>query len=167
MVTTASCYPTEEQYERWKRLAEERGMTKSDWMASMVEAGVKAQDGFEAGVGVDETAAELRDQRNELKDELEDARARLSKLESRVYGAERREAERFVRDNPGCSHAELVNHLQSTVPERVPTLTEGLVIDDRGDGSDGYYHPGDEGEPDTDGDAPYVTGSGVAIEGDR
>lgn len=163
MVETASCYPTERQHERWKNRADDLGMTKSDWMASMVEAGIKAASGFEPGVAADETEAELRRHRNELRDELEAARARVSDLEGRVYGAERREAENFVRDNPGCTHAELVNHLQSTVPERVPRITESLVVDERPDGRDGYYVPGDEGEM-TDGEAPYVSDTGMVVD---
>lgn len=167
MVETASCYPTEEQHERWKDRADGLGMTKSDWMASMIEAGMKAAEGFERGVGADETEAELREQRNELRDELEEARSRVSELEGRVYGAERREAERFVAGNPGCTHAELVNHLQSTVPGRVPRLTEGLVVDERPDGRDGYFHPGDEGGAATDGAAEYVAGTGLVARGEE
>lgn len=167
MVETASCYPTEEQHERWRGIADGLGMTKSDWMASMVEAGIKAAEGFDPGVGADETAAELREQRNELREELDAARSRVSGLEGRVFGAERREAERFVSENPGCTHPELVNHLQSTVPGRVPRLAEGMVVDERPDGRDGYYMRGDEGQGDTDGDATYVAGTGLAVRGDR
>jgi hypothetical protein len=167
MVETASCYPTEEQHERWRELADGLGMTKSDWMASMIEAGIKASRGFDPGVGADETEAELREHRNELRDELEEARSRVSELENRVYGAERREAERFVRENPGCTHSELVNHLQSTVPGRVPRLAEGLVVDERPDGRDGYYHPGDEGGAATDGESEYVAETGTVAHGGR
>ncbi len=166
MVETASCYPTEEQHDRWRELADELGMTKSDWMASMIEAGIKAADGFDPGVGADETAAELREQRNELRDELREARSRIAELEGRVFGAERREAESFVQENPGCTHAELVNHLQSTVPARIPQITDGMVFDERPDGHDGYYIPGDEGEEATDGEATYVADTGAVVRGD-
>jgi len=141
-------------------------MSKSDWMASMIEAGIKASEGFENGVAPDETTADLREQRNELRDELEQARSRVSELEGRVYGAERREAERFVGENPGCTHAELVNHLQSTVPGRVPRLVEGMVVDTRPDGQEGYYMSGDEGGQSTDGNAWYVARTGLPTEGD-
>lgn len=139
-------------------------MTLSDFVASMVEAGIKADRGLEAGVSPDETAAELREQRNELRDELEATRGRVEELEERAYGGERREAERFVRENPGCTHAELVQHLQSTVPERASRLAEGLLVDERPDGDQGYYHPGDEGELGTDGRAEYISGLGVAVD---
>ncbi len=166
MVNTASCYPTDEQHERWRRVADDLDMTMSDWMACMIEAGVKAADGLDPSVGPDETEAELREQRNELRDELDSARSRISELEQRVFGSERRRAERFVADNPGCTHSELVNHLQATVPGRVPALTEGLVIDERPDGADGYYVPGDEGAEGTEGGATYVAGTGAAVRGD-
>ncbi|WP_136602226.1 hypothetical protein [Salinigranum halophilum] len=165
MVTTVSTYPTEEQSERWSRRAEELGMTKSDLVASMVEAGLKAAEGFEH-VGLDETEADLREQRNELRDELEAARARVADLEERVYRGERREAERFVSENPGCSHSELINHLQSTVPGRMDRVTEGLVADETPDGGEGWYLPGDEGTGGGSG-APYVSGAGLPVGGDR
>ncbi|WP_142856377.1 hypothetical protein [Salinigranum halophilum] len=166
MVTTVSTYPTEEQRDRWRERAEELGMTQSDLVASMVEAGLKASEGFEPGVGMDETEADLREQRNELREELERERARVADLEERVYRGERCEAERFVSENPGCSHSELINHLQSTVPGRMDRLTEGLVADETPDGGEGWYLPGDEG---TGGgsSAPYVAGTGLPIEGDR
>jgi DNA-binding transcriptional ArsR family regulator len=167
VVETASCYPTEEQHDRWRDRAEDLGMTKSDFIASMVEAGIKAARGFEPGVGADETAADLREQRNELRDELEAARARVSELEDRVFGAERREAERFVRENPGATHSELVSHLQATVPGRMGRLTDGLVVDERPDGREGYYHPGDEGRQATEGGADFVAGTGLPARGDR
>lgn len=166
MVETASCYPTEEQHERWKQRAEDLGMTKSDFIASMVEAGIKATDGFEPGVGEDETTPEIRRQRNELKNELAAARDRVSELEGRVYGAERKAAREFVRDNPGCSHSELINHLQSTVPGRMSRITEGLVIDETPDGDEGWYVPGDEGQGDGGGEATYISELGVPVRGD-
>lgn len=141
-------------------------MTKSDWMASMVEAGIKAAEGFDPGVGLDETAADLREQRNELRDELEAARSRVSRLEGRIFGAERRQAKDFVRNNPGCTHAELVNHLQATVPGRVSRITGEFVVDPRPDGRDGYYMRGDEGEASTDGEASYVAGTGLTVRSD-
>ena len=153
--------------ERWDRLAEEHGMTRSDWLASMVEAGIKAARGFEPGVGADETPQDLREQRNELRDELEAARGRVSELENRVFGAERREAEEHVRENPGCTHSELVSHLQATVPGRMGRLTDGLVVDERPDGREGYYHPGDEGGQATPGSADFVAGTGLPARGDR
>ena len=168
MVTTVTTYPTEEQADRWDDRAEALGMTRSDWVSSMVEAGIKAAEGFEPGVDADESAAELREQRNELAEELERARSRVEELEGRVYGAERREAVEFVSENPGCTHAELVNHLQATVAERVQRLAADLVCDERPDGGEGYYVPGDEGEQATGGGpVDYVAGSGHVTSGAR
>lgn len=161
---TASCYPTVEQHDRWRARADELGMTLSDFVASMVEAGVKAAEGFEPGVRADEAAGELREQRNELRDELDAARGRIGELEERAYGGERREAERFAAENPGCTHGELVQHLQSTVPGRVPRLAGDLVVDERPDGRDGYWPRDDQGAAAaTDGEAEHLSGLGAAV----
>ena len=60
----AMTYPTEDQYDRWKQQAEEFDMSVSEFMQAMVEAGLKK---FDATVEPDETARELREQRNDLR----------------------------------------------------------------------------------------------------
>jgi hypothetical protein len=64
----AITYPTADQYDRWKRQVEEFDMSVSQILQSMVEAGLKK---FDAAVEPDETTRELRDQRNDLRNELD------------------------------------------------------------------------------------------------
>ena len=82
----AMTYPTTRQYERWKDRAAEFDMSVSEFMQAMVEAGLKK---FDATVDPDETNQELREQRNDLKDELDRTRARIRTLEDRLHNDER------------------------------------------------------------------------------
>lgn len=64
----AMAYPTTEQYKQWKDRAEQMDMSVSEFMKAMTEAGWKK---FDANVEPDQTNRELREQRNDLKQELE------------------------------------------------------------------------------------------------
>lgn len=131
-------YPTEEQYQRWKERAAEMDMSVSEFMQAMTEAGMKK---FNANaVEPDESASELRRQRNDLKDELEAARERIDKLEHELYGGERRAIVEYVHDNPGATYGEIQQHIIDTVPSRVNRVldtVEGEAIR----AEDGAYYP--------------------------
>lgn len=118
----ATCYPPEEQYQRWLDRAEEFDMSVSGFMASMIEAGLKK---FDTSTTPHETNQELREQRDDLKAELDHARERIEKLEDRLYRSDSEEIKRFVEDNPGADFELITDHLQSTVPQRT---TEHLTI---------------------------------------
>jgi len=126
-------YPTPEQYDGWKEEASELDMSVSEWIQAMVEAGRKK---FNARVEPDESAKELREQRNDLKEELTHARDRIAKLEQRIHHSERREIIDHVENNPGATYGEIGQRLSDTVPDRLrPHLdalegTELSVIDD-------------------------------------
>mgnify|MGYP000695878062 CR=1 FL=1 len=75
----ATTYPTSQQYARWKDRAKDFGMSVSEFIQYMVEAGLKK---FDARVEADESRQELRQQRNDLKAELEHARDRIDTLET-------------------------------------------------------------------------------------
>lgn len=131
-----SVYPTERQYRRWERRADERGMSVAEFVKSMTEAGLKK---FDATTTPDETVQELRKQRNDLKTELRDARDRIARLEDELHGGERAEIRDYVRQNPGATYDEIIQHIIDTAPSRVTSkldTLEGDVI--RVDG-DGYY----------------------------
>lgn len=119
----AMAYPTKQQYTRWKEHAEEYDMSVSEFMASMIEAGMKK---FDATVAPDETNQELRQQRNDLKDELVHARDRVQRLENRLHRGERETIRRYVEDTPGTSFGEIVQQVIDTVPERVNHHLDGL-----------------------------------------
>lgn len=111
----ATVYPPDEQYERWIDHADEFDMTISGFIANMVEAGLKKFDGT---VAPDETNRELREQRNDLKAELDATRERVSKLEDQLYRSDAAEIRRFVAENPGASFERITDHLRETVSKR-------------------------------------------------
>ncbi len=130
----AMTYPKADQYEEWKADAAEMGMSVSEWMQAMVEAGRKK---FDATVEPDESVGELREQRNDLKAELEHARKRIDKLENQLHRSERQKIVEFVENNPGATVGEIGQELVDTVPERLdPHLDalEGQELDKQGEG---------------------------------
>lgn len=137
----AMTYPTAEQYDRWKEQAEEQDMSVSEFMQAMVEAGLKK---FDATVEPDETNQELREQRNDLKDELDRARGRIQALEDRLHDGERATVRRYVEKNPGATYEEIVQHVIDTVPERVSHHLEGDSLT----AEDGGYYETDIGTQD-------------------
>ena len=137
----AATYPSEEQYQRWQDRADDLGMSMSEFMEAMVEAGMKK---FDVSVEPDETNRELREQRNELKTELDHARDRIQELEDAVYHGERRTIKRYVEDNPGATYDEVIQHVIDTVPQRVTTHLDDLVGDEL-QYVDGGYYPAENG----------------------
>lgn len=141
--TTANCYPPESVYSRWQAAAAERDMGMSEFMQSMVEAGLKADQGFvdPTSLGASDSVRDLRQQRADLRGDLEHARDRIEELESQVYDIEREELRRFVDANPGTSYDEILAHMRRTVPERLPDYIEAgeFVVDRLPEGGDGYF----------------------------
>jgi ElaB/YqjD/DUF883 family membrane-anchored ribosome-binding protein len=137
----AATYPSEQQYERWQDHADDLGMSMSEFIEAMVEAGMKK---FDAAVEPDETNQELRAQRNRLKTELDRTRDRIQELEDAVYHGERRTIKRYVESNPGATYDEVIQHVIDTVPERVTTHLDDLEGDELRF-EDGGYYPADNG----------------------
>lgn len=138
----AATYPSEEQYERWQDRADDMGMrSMSEFVEAMVEAGLKKFDA--ASVEPDETNRELRQQRNDLKAELDRARDRIADLEDAVYHGERQAIKEFVDANPGASYDEIIQHVIDTVPERVTTHLDDMEGEDLRV-KDGRYYLRDE-----------------------
>ena len=142
----AMTYPTTDQYSRWKDRAAELDMSVSEFMQSMVEAGIKVDKGFELDLERDETRQELREQRNDLRDELEHARNRISKLENQLHRGERAKIIEFVAENPGVSHGELGQEIVDTVSDRLPKHIEELDGEEIRIEGDEYYPVSDEPE---------------------
>ncbi|GAB3041642.1 hypothetical protein [Natronobiforma cellulositropha] len=138
----AMTYPTEGQYQRWKTRAAEMDISVSEFMQAMVEAGMKKFDAD--AVEPDESARELRRQRNDLRDEFQATRERIEKLERDLYRGERRTIIEYVHENPGTTYGELQQHIINTVPSRVNRLLDTLEGEEvRAD--DGAYYPVDDG----------------------
>lgn len=139
----AMTYPTERQYEQWETDADEYGMNMSEFMKAMIEAGRKK---FGVTVEPDQTNRELRKQRNDLKDELNQTRERVSDLETQLHHGERATIQQFVEENPGATFDQIIQHVMDTVPGRVAVHLDDL------EGEllrveDGQYYPAaaDEG----------------------
>lgn len=134
-------YPTENQYDRWEAKAEELGMSMSEFVECMVEAGLKK---FDVTVTPDETNQELRDQRNDLKEELDRARTRIKQLENELHHGERGTIRDYVETNPAASYDDIVQYVIDTAAGRVTTHLEGLEgnalrVETDDDGTDLYY----------------------------
>lgn len=134
-------YPTPNQYEDWKAEAEEMDMSISEWVQAMVEAGRKK---FDASVEPDETTDELRRQRNDLKEELDHARERIEELETTLHHGEREAIREFVKENPGATFGDIVQHIIDTVPERVNRHLDELEGDALYIDGEEYYPKGGE-----------------------
>ena len=123
MSNHVATYPTDDQLERWREAAEQRGMSLSEWVCHMVEAGQKK---FEIEVTPDETSSELREQRNQLRRELNRARERASQLEQQLYSDERQVIIDFVEQNPGVDEAEIHQRVIETASDRIPDQLDAL-----------------------------------------
>lgn len=119
----AATYPSQSQYERWESRADELGMSISEFIEAMVEAGMKK---FDVVVDPDKTNRELRQQRDDLKEELDRARERNQELEEAAYYGERRTIREYIRDNPGAPYDDIIRHVIKTVPERVTVQLDDL-----------------------------------------
>ena len=133
---TTPIYPKEDQRDRWEERADDMGMSLSEFIQAMTEAGMKK---FDASVQPDESAGELREQRNELKAELDRARERIENLETRLYEGERQTIIQFVEDNPGATFEEIGQHVADTVPIRVSNQLDSLEGEALRAESGGYY----------------------------
>jgi len=129
-------YVADEQYHRWDSHAERLGMSLSEFIEAMVEAGMKK---FEPTVEPDMTNQELRDQRKELKQELDHARRRIQQLEDAAYHGERSTIKRFVEQNPGVGYDEIMQHVIDTVPQRVTIQLDELEGVEIQNTDDRYY----------------------------
>jgi len=130
-------YPTPDQYETWKADADEMDMSVSEWIQAMVEAGRKK---FDAQVEPDETAQDLREQRNDLKGELERARDRIEELETQLHHGEQELIREFVEENPGATFGDIVQYIGDKAPELVNRHLDELE-------GDVVYRDGDEFYP--------------------
>jgi len=100
---------------------------------------------FSRDVEPDESAAELRQERNELLNELETLRQRVEFLEQKAYTTEREKIEGFVKQNPGAVEADIEQAYIQDAPSRVQEHIEALIgetIDYADD--EGYVYIGDD-----------------------
>jgi predicted nuclease with TOPRIM domain len=123
---TAKTYLQPEQYERWKARADELDMSISEFIQHMVEAGMKIDRGFDVAIQPDESAHELRKQRNDMKDEVDRLRERVAELEDQVHDRERVVIERHVEDLGMASFNQILERVRETAPTRVNNHLDAL-----------------------------------------
>lgn len=133
----ARCYPTEEQYERWKENAEHGGMSVSEFIISMVEAGHKR---FTVNVELDETNNDLRKERDRFEQEIEDVRDEIWSLEQSIHHSEAMAIEACIRENPGCTWSEVVDFVADGIKDRVTDQLE-IFEGSKLQRVDGRYYP--------------------------
>lgn len=119
-----STYPSEEQFSHWSERAEEMGMSKSQFVMCMVEAGIKK---FEREVDPDETKNDLRQQRADLREELSRTRDRVEKLERQLLKSDRQTILEYLDEEPGVGFHDVVQHIQNTTASRVANLLGEMV----------------------------------------
>jgi predicted nuclease with TOPRIM domain len=141
---TAYAYPPKHVYEEWKDEAEEMDMAVSEYVQAMTEAGRKK---FDADVRPDESAAELREQRNDLRRENERLRDRIGKLEDQLHTGERGKIIEYVQNNPGVDYHDILQELGDTVADRAPRVLDELE-GQKVERIDGDYYPITEREDD-------------------
>ena len=133
------CYPTKDQRTRWDERADELDMNTSEFVKNMVEAGMKADRGFEVSVDPDEPARELREHRNELQNQLDRAEERIRNLSQGQHISEQEAILQYVEENPGADFDSILDHLRETLPgraNRILDTLEGSELRARGEG----YH---------------------------
>ena len=120
-------YVDSETAERWEKEAEKMGMTKSAWLQAMVEAGLKK---FTRNGQSTNTCNELRQQRDDLRKELQRARDRIETLEKQLHRSDRQAIIEYVQNHPGVKYRDIVQHIVNTANGRVTKLLDQLEEDE-------------------------------------
>lgn len=139
MSKQAATYVTDEQHTRWKSNADGRDMSFSAWLEAMVEAGMKK---FEPRVTPTESVTDLQEQRSDLRSELEQARERISHLETQLYSGEQQAIIDHLKKNDGAALGELVQMSIERSPERIHSNLDQLGTDVTHE-NETYYYVGD------------------------
>jgi hypothetical protein len=127
MSKQVATYIPDDEYEDWEEQAEEMGMSKSDWIKSMVRAGQKK---FNRDVEPTESRDDLRQRRNDLRQELQRARDRIEELEGQVHRSEREAVIDYIDENPGAQYGQVVQHVVNTANSRVTRILDDVEGDE-------------------------------------
>jgi len=138
--TVASCYPPESLYSQWCTHASKFDMSVSQFLIRMVEAGRKQLDTDSLAI---QSMQELREERNNLRREVERERARVEELEQQLDRTAHADVVGVIEENPGVSAPEVIQHIADSVPGRTVGLLDTLE-GERIRESDGEYYPLDE-----------------------
>lgn len=131
-------YVSDETLERWDERREGLGISsRSEFVKMMTESGLKS---FEREVEPDETKAEMRKQRNDLRRELSRTRDRVTDLEQQLHTSDREEILTYLSESPGASYEDIVQHIVSTTSGRVTRLLDEMSGSDITVDDDGQYY---------------------------
>jgi hypothetical protein len=134
--SVATAYPPDPLYQSWTTEAEARNMTLSRFMIKMIEVGREQIDIRDLAT---DSLRELRQQRSDLREQVEQKEARIQKLEQALHRTAYADIIDFVEANPGVTTPEVIQHVADSVPTRVVShldIVEGDVLEQR---EDGYY----------------------------
>ena len=119
----AGAWVPAEQKERWEELAEERGMSLSEWMSAMVEAGLKK---FDRDIQPAESKDDLRKRNTELWNDFQAVATERDRLQKELRQTERLAIIEFVEENQGCKYKEIAKHLRQNRGSRLTKLLDVL-----------------------------------------
>jgi uncharacterized membrane-anchored protein YjiN (DUF445 family) len=131
----------EKEYEEWRSEAEAMDVSISKYVAMMVRAGQKKFD--RTAIEPDEDRAELRQQRNDLRDTLRDSRERINKLERQLSATERSGIIEHVKDNPGTERDDIIQAMLNSTNGRVTRLLTQMEGAELRIDAEGRYYAGD------------------------
>lgn len=115
--------------------------TLSSYLIDMIEAGRKKFD--RSDPEPNETAVELREQRNTLRDDLDRKDRRIRELENRLDHGEHAQIRRYVTENPGVDYDHIVSYTKNHAPERVNRHLDELDGDELREDDEGRWYPAD------------------------
>lgn len=111
-------------------------MSTSQFLIRMVEAGRKniSISSFSA-----DSSHKLRQQLTDLEQELERQRARNHDLERQLQHTAHGEIVTYVKENPGATTPQIIQHIADTVPRRVAGHLD-VLEEDTLENKDGEYY---------------------------
>lgn len=137
MTQHVAAHVPDEVYRTWKAEADSMDVSLSKYVKMMAISGRKK---FERTVEPDETRADLRKQRNDLRNELRRARNLINELERQLSVTERPDIIEYVEENPGVEQEDIIQHILNTTNGRVTRLlTEMEGAELRIDSKERYY----------------------------
>lgn len=119
----AGAWVPAEQKKRWEELAEERGMSLSEWMSAMVEAGLKK---FDRDIQPAESKDDLRKRNTELWNDFQTVAKERDRLQKQLRQTEQLAIIEFVEENQGCKYKEIAQHLRQNRGSRLTKLLDVL-----------------------------------------
>ena len=104
----ATSYLPQSQYQQWEREASKRNQSISEFISSMVQAGM---NDIQLDEGSQSDIIELREQLRQVRAERDEARKEKQNLDQEAYHIGLGKVKELIINNPGIERRELVNYL--------------------------------------------------------